>query len=60
MKEIRQYAAANGHEIQGKLTRRKDLERIKGDRIYADDAGNVYLRVSWGGVCIVTVDGAVI
>ena len=66
---IREYAREVGHEVVGKLTRRKELEyktdyytgkRVwSGYKTYTDEALNEY-DVKDGGVCIVTFDGGVI
>ena len=65
MKTIREYAAENGFEIVGKLTRKVsktekwnwnkgEMETVS--TIYwVDEAGNEYTKN-----CIVTIDGAVI
>lgn len=65
MKSIREYAAENGFEIVGKLTRKVDkkeeFDYCKGTMkvvsviYWEDEAGNTYTKD-----CIVTADGAVI
>lgn len=65
MKTIREYAAENGFEIVGKLTRkvekRERFNLVKGEMeiistvYWMDEAGNTYTKG-----CIVTVDGVVI
>lgn len=62
---IRQYAAENGFEIVGKLTRKvskvEKFNMVKGEMetistvYWEDEAGNEYTKN-----CIVTVDGDVI
>ena len=65
MKTIREYAAENGFEIVGKLTRKvsksEKFNMVKGELetistvYWEDEAGNTYTKG-----CIVTADGDVI
>jgi hypothetical protein len=65
MKSIREYAAENGFEIVGKLTRKVDKREkfniVNGEMetvstiYWEDEAGNTYTKG-----CITTADGAVI
>ena len=65
MKTIREYAAENGFEIVGKLTRKvskqekwnwnKGEMEIVSTVYWKDEAGNTYTKG-----CIITVDGDVI
>ena len=65
MKTIREYAAENGFEIVGKLTRKNEKHEVfdyaKGKVVtksvvyWEDEAGNTYTPG-----CIVTLDGMVI
>lgn len=56
---IREYAKKFNHKIVGKLTRRPEWERVKGERWYMDEDGNEYYNKS-GSVFIITKDGGVI
>lgn len=67
--KIRDYANSVGFEIVGSLTRHPEWEytqdsftgikKHSGYKHYADEGGNEYI-VGSKGVCIVTVDDAVI
>lgn len=58
---IREYAKKCGHEVAGKLTPiRKGVKTLlRGERMYADEAGNEYVNYK-GNVVIITADGGVI
>ena len=56
---IREYAKEHNHKIVGKLIRKVEWERNKGEKWYVDEVGNEYMS-SYGNVVIITADGGVI
>lgn len=56
---IREQAGSLGFSIVGRLSRHTELEVIRLEKVYLDEAGNAYL-VRRGILTIVTPDGAVI
>ena len=59
MSKIREKAKLLGIDVVGKLSRRPEWEKLRGERAYIDEAGNEYCYHK-GSIVIVTFDGGVL